>query len=203
MPAAQTFIIALELVGTAAFAASGAQMGVRRNMDILGVLVLALTTALGGGVLRDVILGIHPPRMFENGVYAAVALAVGLALFFAVRWRVRHPRRMGLGIFTVVGVNTAISVNMGGNAMLLVFVGVCTGVGGGLLRDVLAQETPAIFIKQIYACASCAGALLYVFAHGLLPEPLLALLATALVLLVRLLSLRYDWNLPRCLPRRR
>ena len=221
MPAAQTFIIALELVGTAAFAASGAQMGVRRNMDILGVLVLALTTALGGGVLRDVILGIHPPRMFENGVYAAVALAVGLALFFAVRWRVRHPRRisvawlraydrtlnfldaLGLGIFTVVGVNTAISVNMGGNAMLLVFVGVCTGVGGGLLRDVLAQETPAIFIKQIYACDSCAGALLYVFAHGLLPEPLLALLATALVLLVRLLSLRYDWNLPRCLPRRR
>lgn len=221
MASAQSFIFALELVGTAAFAASGAQMGVRKNMDILGVLVLALTTALGGGVLRDVILGIHPPRMFEHGVYAAVALAAGLALFFAVRWRWHHPRALsirwlraydrtlnfldalGLGIFTVVGVNTAISVGMGDNAMLLIFVGVCTGVGGGVLRDVLAQETPAIFVKQIYACASCAGALLYVFAHGLLPEPLLALLATALVLLVRLLSLRYDWNLPRCLPRRK
>ena len=221
MPSAQSFIFALELLGTAAFAASGAQMGVRKNMDILGMLVLALTTALGGGVLRDVILGIHPPRMFENGVYAGVAVAVALALFFVVRWRLRHRRAvsvawlraydhmlnfldaLGLGIFTIVGVNTAISVNMGGNAMLLIFVGVCTGVGGGVLRDVLAQETPAIFVKQIYACASCAGALLYVFAHGAVPEPLLVVLATALVVLVRMLSLRYDWNLPRSLPRRR
>ena len=209
---ADAFIYAVELIGTAAFASSGALVAIRKDMDLLGVLSLALTTAVGGGFVRDLILDIHPPRMFENGTYAAVACATALILF-AVAYRSggafsgdrleRYERMMnfldalGLGIFTVVGINTAVSVGMGDNAFLLVFVGMATGVGGGLMRDVLAREMPFILVKEIYACASLAGALLYIACMGRMPEAPLVALATAVVVAIRMLAVRYNWNLPR------
>ena len=168
----ETFILILELVGTMAFSASGAMTGIRKNMDIFGVCILGLTTAVGGGVIRDVILGNTPPATFRNPIYAAVALAAALVLFLSrVRRLLMHntvlfDRAMfwmdtaGLGIFTVVGIRTAYAHVPQATVFLLVFVGVVTGVGGGVLRDMMAGDTPYIFVKHVYASASLAGALL-------------------------------------------
>ena len=155
------FLLILELIGTLAFAASGTLIGLKKNMDIFGVCILGLTTAVGGGVIRDVILGNTPPATFQNPVYATVAIATALVLFLS---RVRHflmrdHRRFdrtlfwmdtaGLGIFTVTGVRVAYACAARPPLFLLVFVGVITGVGGGVLRDMMAGDTPYIFVKHV------------------------------------------------------
>lgn len=204
-------IFIMEIVGTVAFAASGAMTGIQRRMDLFGVNVLGVTTAVGGGLIRDLILGLNPPVMFQNPRYAltAVVTSTVLFLFMYVRagahtGRYAKTREMllfvgdtiGLGIFTVVGSHTAITAGYGGNRFLLVFVGVMTGVGGGLLRDVLAGNMPYILVKHVYAVASLTGALVYVL---LLPYlgGLPCMMAGALtVMLIRCLAAYYHWNLP-------
>ena len=148
-----TLIFVLELIGTLAFAASGAMTGVRKNMDIFGVAILGLTTAVGGGVIRDLILGSTPPRTFQDPIYAGLAVATAMAVFIVARrgwFEGRHQfydlamlvmDSLGLGAFTVTGVGAALEAGQDG-AFLLIFVGVVTGVGGGVLRDVLAGDTP-------------------------------------------------------------
>ena len=205
----QTFIFVLELVGTVAFAASGAMTGLKKNMDVFGVAILGLTTAVGGGILRDVILGITPPNTFQDPVYAFVALTASLIFFLP---RVRRlllwdserfnlvlliMDSVGLAAFTVVGIQIAYTNAAYPTRFLLVFVGVLTGVGGGVMRDVMAGDTPYIFVKHVYASASLAGAL----ACALLWKPvgrMPAMLAgMALVLAIRFLSAHFRWNLPR------
>jgi len=163
----------MEMAGTVAFAASGAMVGVERNMDIFGVSVLGVVTAVGGGMIRDIVLGIIPPNVFTNPVYALVATITSCLVFLVFYWkrqlleghmRLTYDRVMlvmdsiGLGIFTVVGVNTGIRSGYMDNVFLLVFLGTITGVGGGLLRDMMAGVPPYIFVKHIYACASIVGA---------------------------------------------
>ena len=203
------FLLTLELLGTLSFAASGAMTGIRKNMDIFGVCILGLTTAVGGGVIRDVILGNTPPATFRSPVYATVALITALVLFlpglrrFLMRNTALFDRCMfwmdtvGLGLFTVTGIRTAYACAPRPTVFLLVFVGVVTGVGGGVLRDIMAGNTPYIFVKHIYACASLAGALLCgVLWHyaGELPS---MVLGAAVVILIRCLSAHFRWNLPR------
>ena len=211
------FLLVIELLGTLAFAASGAMTGIRKNMDLFGVCILALTTAVGGGVIRDVILGNTPPATFQNPIYATVALITALVLFlpglrrFLMRNTALFDRCMfwmdtvGLGLFTVTGIQTAYAhmsrlfahASSRPTLFLLVFVGVVTGVGGGVLRDIMAGNTPYIFVKHIYACASLAGALLcgalWLYA-GELPS---MVLGAATVILIRCLSAHFHWNLPR------
>ena len=172
---ADTIVLVIELVGTVAFALSGAVMAVQRRMDIFGVLVLGVCTAVGGGVIRDILLGITPPNTFRNPVYALVAALASSLIFFVgksepeiiISNRIQNLSlfnffdAMGLGIFTVIGINTAIGAGYGDNAFLQMFVGVTTGVGGGILRDMLAGVTPLVLRKQIYASASFVGAALY------------------------------------------
>ena len=204
-----TFILILELVGTLAFAASGAMTGLKKNMDIFGVCILGLTTAVGGGVIRDLILGNTPPATFQDPVYAAVAVGTALVLFLPrIRRLLMWDHRLydltmlvmdsaGLGIFTVMGIRIAYTATPHPSLFLLVFVGVITGVGGGVLRDVLAGDTPYIFIKHVYASASLVGALVCVglWSHwGELPA---ILGGTAVVILIRFLSAYFRWNLPR------
>ena len=143
----------MEMAGTVAFAASGAMVGVERNMDIFGVSVLGVVTAVGGGMIRDIVLGIIPPNVFTNPVYALVATITSCVVFLVFYWkrqlleghmRLTYDRVMlvmdsiGLGIFTVVGVNTGIRSGYMDNVFLLVFLGTITGVGGGLMRDMMA-----------------------------------------------------------------
>ena len=200
----------IEMIGTVAFACSGAMVAIQKDLDLLGILVLGVTTACGGGMVRDLLIGSTPPTLFIHPVYVAVAAASTLILFLFVRFL--HSSRdilqsalydsalslmdaVGLGAFTVVGINTAISAGFEEYRFFLVFLGVITGVGGGILRDIMANETPAILKKHIYACASLAGALLYTYTRGLSRE--LSMVCSALlVVIIRILARKYRWNLP-------
>lgn len=207
----ELIIFMMEIVGTIAFASSGAMLAVQKNMDLFGVCVLGVVTSVGGGVIRDLILGYTPPNMFRMPVYTIVALVVSILLFVLLYMRqnliqgkiaVVYDKIMtlfdaiGLGIFTVVGVNTARSLGYDQN-FLLIFVGVITGVGGGLLRDVMAQEKPYILTKHIYACASIAGTLVCVYSGSRIGNLASMTAGAAVVIVIRLLAMHYRWNLPR------
>ena len=202
----------MEMAGTVAFAASGAMVGVERNMDIFGVSVLGVVTAVGGGMIRDIVLGIIPPNVFINPVYALVATITSCLVFLVFYWkrqlleghmRLTYDRVMlvmdsiGLGIFTVVGVNTGIRSGYMDNVFLLVFLGTITGVGGGLLRDMMAGVPPYIFVKHIYACASIVGAVVCVYMNRFVGNVEAMMVACFIVILIRYLAAHYRWNLPR------
>lgn len=203
------FIFIIEVIGTIAFAISGAMMGIEKKMDVFGVAILGLTTAVGGGVIRDMIIGQLPPQTFVNPVYAFTAIITAVVIFILayIKKLIINTKffeelifmmdSFGLGIFTVVGINTALNVSEDFSKFLLVFVGVLTGVGGGVLRDIMAGNTPYIFIKHVYACASLAGALVCVYSISYIGTPNAMLLGMFLVVLIRFLSAYFKWNLPR------
>ena len=202
----------MEMAGTVAFAASGAMVGVERNMDIFCVSVLGVVTAVGGGMIRDIVLGIIPPNVFTNPVYALVATITSCVVFLVFYWkrqlleghmRLTYDRVMlvmdsiGLGIFTVVGVNTGIRSGYMDNVFLLVFLGTITGVGGGLMRDMMAGVPPYIFVKHIYACASIVGAVVCVYMNRFVGNVEAMMVACFVIILIRYLAAHYRWNLPR------
>lgn len=199
------FILVLELIGAAAFAVSGAMTGIRKNMDIFGAFVLALTVAVGGGIIRDIILGAFPPAMFQNPIYALTAFLTCLIVFIPqVRDLLERSSRVmlladsiGLGIFTVSGAMRAFEVSENPTVFLAVFVGVITGVGGGLLRDVMAGDMPYIFVRHIYATASIAGTLLFCILMPYTNGYVAMLSGAVLIILIRLLASHYRWSLPK------
>ena len=199
----------LEFVGVAAFAVTGAMAAMEKGADVFGVLFLSLVTALGGGVIRDLILGNTPPITFREPVYALTAIGVSLFVFLKpVRdylmgnHRVSHlllliSDTLGLAVFTVSGIQVAFSLERNDSLFLLVFVGVVTGVGGGVLRDMMAGNTPYIFVKHVYASAALAGALLCAWLWVPLGPAAAMLAGAGLIILIRLLSAHYHWSLPR------
>lgn len=203
------FVSVLELIGTVAFAASGALTAMKKHMDLLGVIVLGIVTAVGGGILRDLILGLTPPLAFRDPTNVLIALFTSVILFIPwARRRLLHREALfdralflmdsvGLGVFTVMGIFNALDASADRSTFLLVFVGVLTGVGGGVLRDLLAGNMPYILVKHIYACASLVGALCCALLRHVLPLYASMLIGMALVLLIRILAAHYRWNLPR------
>ena len=204
-------VFCMELVGTVAFAASGAVVGINCRMDVFGVCVLGVVTAVGGGMTRDVILGKIPGALVEP-VYVAVAVAAALLVFLVEYFKkgllqgktgVLYERVMlvmdsvGLGIFTGMGVMTGIQNGYLENTFLLVFLGTLTGVGGGLLRDMMAGVPPYIFVKHIYACASVVGAMCCVWLYRDLGQIPAMMISAVLIILIRFLAAYYHWNLPR------
>lgn len=203
----------VELVGTIAFAISGAMLAIQRGLDLFGVIFLGMTTGVGGGVLRDLLLGQVPPLAFLNWTYLLVAAAAaGLVFAAALAGRRRGRSELpvnnallnifdaaGLGIFSVIGVQHTVAAGFGENMFLCVFLGMTTGVGGGVLRDVLSRSTPAILRKHVYALASLAGAIVYYLAKDLLPTASIVI-SVLLVILLRVLASRYRWTLPRIPP---
>jgi uncharacterized membrane protein YeiH len=195
-------IYLLDLVGTAAFAASGAWVGVRKHMDLFGVLVLGVVTAVGGGTLRDLLLGDTPPfsLMDENYIYIAISVSL---IVFANRVRFKLLEKpllyfdaVGLGTFVVIGATKALDFQLGWLGAIL--MGVMTGTAGGVFRDVLANQVPLILRREIYASACVAGgALLVILEQSGAGRLVAALLAAGTVIIVRLLAIRYDWGLPR------
>lgn len=198
-----------ELLGTIAFAASGAITGLSKKMDILGVTMLGVVTAVGGGVIRDVILGNTPPATFRNPTYALISIAVSIIIFIPTVRRVLVRKQqvydfimlimdsIGLGAFTVVGIQTAYASDNTYNAFLLIFVGVVTGVGGGVLRDILAGNTPYIFIKHFYACASIIGAIVCILLWKSFGQSIAIIGGAASIIILRLLAAHYRWSLPK------
>ena len=206
----EALVVVFDLIGTIAFAISGALVGVNKKMDLFGTLVLAVSTACGGGVIRDLIVGSIPPAMCRNPMYMGIASLVAAVVFFLVYLHTKMPERLapvydkllfwfdtlGLAAFTVDGVMVGIRCGYGDNVFLLVFLGFLTAVGGGTLRDVLADRIPDIFLKHIYAVAAIAGALLLTLTRPLGDNPSM-ILGFSLVIALRCLAAHYRWNLPR------
>ena len=205
-------IYIFEMIGTVAFASSGALVGIRKNMDIFGVNVLGITTAVGGGCIRDIILGITPPKMFQNFSYVGASILISCILFtifylnqelLSSRFLETYERVMisldaiGLGVFTVMGIRTAIKASFENNIFLLIFVGAGTGIGGGMLRDVMAGMTPFVFVKHVYAIASILGAVCYIILRLYIRDTISLFLGAAVVIIIRLLAAHFRWNLPR------
>ena len=200
-------ILIFELLGVVSFAASGAAVAIRKRMDTFGVIVLGVCASVGGGILRDILLGNTPPSMFQNPIYAAVASVVSLIIFFpGVRRRLLKNHTafevamlvldtLGLGIFTVMGIKVARDSGYS-SPFLLVFVGTITGVGGGMLRDVLANTTPQIFVKHFYACASIIGSIICVALWDVLGMLWAMLIGAVVVIVTRILAAIFHWGLP-------
>lgn len=205
----ETVVFIFEIIGTIAFSLSGAMVGIQKRMDIFGVIILGLTTAVGGGMIRDVVLGLTPPATFRNPVYAAVAAVTAIIIFIPTVRRLFEKRHhiyeismlimdsLGLGVFTVVGVQIACSAEEEYGTFLILFVGMITGVGGGVLRDVMAGNTPYIFVKHFYACASLGGAAVAIVLWDYLPVPLVLLIGALVVVILRLLAAYFHWSLPK------
>lgn len=204
-------IFPIEIIGTVAFASSGAMVAVRKKLDLFGIIVLGVITAVGGGMLRDLMIGSIPPNMFLNPVYVFTAFLTVLVLFLLFRlWPFLLGSRymesyekimnildaVGLGAFTVTGINTCVKAGYGEYYFLIIFLGVITGIGGGILRDIMAGETPYVLKKHIYACASISGACLYVLLLQITPSDYAMLFSALLVILIRILASHYRWNLP-------
>lgn len=196
-----TFVLLLDFLGTFAFAISGALVAVRHRLDLFGVLVLSFAAATAGGITRDVLLGATPPVALVDWRYLAVSAVAGLITFYrhADVERFRNPVQVsdavGLALFAVVGASKALAAGVG--PVGAVMLGVVTGVGGGVVRDVLVAEVPAVLQRELYAVAALAGALLLVAGRSLdLPPAPVAVAGAVLCFGVRWMAIRRGWRLP-------
>ncbi|MBR3340132.1 MAG: trimeric intracellular cation channel family protein [Clostridiales bacterium] len=212
----ELFILITDIIGTVAFAVSGAIAGIRKKMDIFGVNILALLTATGGGIIRDLVTGTTPPTAFKNPFFVIIAAIAANITFIFVYWKHKHNKdfsektksvydklffwfdTVGLAAFTADGVHTGLLGQYSDNAFLVVFLGVVTGVGGGVLRDVLSLEMPVIFVKHIYACASIIGAATVYIVYICTDSAEAAMLSGFFfVCVIRFCAAHYGWNLPK------
>jgi len=202
----------VELIGTIAFALSGAMTGIKYKLDIFGILLLSSTAALGGGVFRDLLIGNTPPMMFRDYKYLLTAIAAALILFLIAKkanaqYHAGESRiealinvfdALGLGAFTVTGMQAGIQAGFGENGFLLIFLALITGIGGGILRDLFVQRMPLIFQKRIYALADILGACAYLVLYRLqISQIVISSAVVLLVFTIRMLATKYHWNLPR------
>lgn len=202
--------LVLDIIGIISFSISGALLAVRKKMDYLGVCILGVITSVGGGATRDIIIGRTPPVMFQDPLYVLIAFFVANIVFFFLYFHVNGRSKplvnhifekylflfdtIGLASFTVNGVIVGETMTDGG-VFLCSFLGVMTGVGGGILRDLLANEVPAIFRKHVYAMASIAGAV-STAALWKVSEIAAVSIGLVLVILIRFLAMHFKWNLP-------
>lgn len=201
MIGAATLLLALDLIGTFVFAISGAAAGVKYRLDAFGVLVIAFVAGNAGGVTRDVLIGAVPPAALRDWRYIAASLVAGVTAFFWYRGITRlQPVVLlfdaaGLGLFAVAGTEKALAYGI--SPVIAALLGMLTGIGGGMLRDLLLREIPVVLRADLYAVAALAGAALVVVGH-VLHWPLLPTAITGAVLcfVIRLLAIRRGWRLP-------
>ncbi|WP_251444185.1 trimeric intracellular cation channel family protein [Veillonella intestinalis] len=198
-----------DIIGTIAFAISGTLVGIGRRMDIFGMLVLALATAIGGGIMRDLIVGNIPPNSLRTFTYVFIVMAVTFGVFFIYRVRRAHyigtrwVRRMylgadtlGLASFTVTGAGIGV-YNYPEMPVLAVILGLLTAVGGGVIRDVLAQRVPSVLREEVYALPAIIGGIVYYAFYHAGQWQMASYSAFIIVVVIRTLALRYSWSLPR------
>jgi len=202
----------IECLGVVAFAVSGAMVAIRKGMDLFGVIVLGLFTAVGGGLFRDLVLGITPPQMLRDPTFAIIAITTS-TLFFALLYFVRREPSMrvkelsrllllytdavGLGVFTASGVDTALRAYPDSTVFTTLFVALLTGTGGGILRDIMAGETPSVLVRHIYAVAALVGAAVYLLLRDQLPTVWATICCTIVIVTIRSFASHYRWNFPR------
>lgn len=209
---AEWIILITEILGTIAFSASGAMIGIQRRLDLFGVIVISVITSFGGGTVRDIILGQFPPRMFSSFYMLAISVAVAIAVFaisYANKGKVEKHNEVfevfkniidavGLAAFSISGVQVALSSEHADNAFLCVLMGMLTGVGGGILRDMMTRSIPYVLRKHVYASASLVGSLLfYMLVSFKVNDTASTLIAIVFIVTVRVLAAKYKWSLPR------
>ncbi len=201
-------IFILEILGTVAFSVSGVLVALRKKMDLFGVLILGLVTAVGGGIARDILLGQFPPKSLQDPTLPLISLGTSLSVFLLFKWvkgkeQHNHSAKLlflmdsiGLGVFTVVGIEASQSL-YGFNVFLNLCMGTLTGVGGGVLRDLFSCQIPVIFTKHIYATASMVGAGVYCALYYLANPLFAGIAAMVSILILRLLASKFLWDLPK------
>lgn len=207
----EIILLVMELIGSSAFAISGVMVAYENKMDIFGAIVLGCVTAVGGGVIRDLLLGLNPPSMFTDPSYVFVAFVVSL-ITFILKYRKHkiiddHQEQtvrmlnitdtIGLAVFAVTGSRTAIAAGYGANPFLCIFVGAVTGIGGGILRDMMAGQMPLIMRERVYGVAAVAGSFVYILARAVMPGMWAIIISLTTTMVIRYLAIHYNWNLPR------
>lgn len=195
-------LLALDIIGTIVFALSGALLAVRKDLDIVGVVVLSVAAGLGGGMVRDVLLGATPPVALENELLLLLAMGAGIAGFFfhprigRLNQSIRLLDALGLGVFAVVGALKTLEAGLG--PVPAVLLGVVSGVGGGVIRDLLGGEIPLVLRRDIYALAALAGAVAcVVIVEAGLATGIATVVGIASTLTLRVLAVWFGWQAPR------
>ena len=192
----------LDLLGTVAFAASGALVAMRNKFDLFGIFIIAFVTAVGGGTLRDILIGNEPVGWMLNIYYVyAIILTVILAIIF--RKKLKNISKslflfdtIGLGIFTIIGTEIGIEHHL--TPIISISLGTMTAAFGGVIRDVLCNQTPVIFQKEIYATAAIIGGITYVLLHKLQLDSTIIYLSTILIVItIRIVAVKFHLSLPK------
>ena len=204
---------ALEIIGTISFAVSGAMVAIQKKVDIFGVIFLGVITSFGGGLTRDVLLGNVPPAMFNNTTYLVCSVIATLVVFLIAscfkEYYIKHELifdtinnifdALGLGAFSVVGAKVTMLSGTDANAFLIIVMGMITGMGGGLLRDLLVREIPFVLNKRVYAVAAMLGATAYYILTAFTYSWLAMIVGVFVTFSLRMLSTIFKWNLPKAL----
>lgn len=196
-------LLSVDLLGTYVFAVEGAMAAIRANLDLLGLLVLSFATALGGGIIRDMLIGAVPPNSIRDWRYGATAFAGGGTVFFFYQFFQSVPQPLmitldaaGLALFAVAGAEKALEFGI--NPLIAVLMGGVTGVGGGTVRDVLLTQIPGVLRTDIYAAAALAGAAIVVVGIRMkMPRTLAMSLGGVACFVLRMVAVWQHWNLPR------
>ncbi|MFC5404632.1 trimeric intracellular cation channel family protein [Cohnella soli] len=188
-------------LGIIAAGVSGALAGIKKELDLFGVVCLCVATSLGGGIVRDLLIGKVPPAAFTDATLFLVSLGAGLLTWIFYQKIKRLNQLMivsdavGLGVFTAVGSSTAMSL-YSGNSFLILSMGLITGIGGGVLRDIFSKEIPYVFKKEVYAIASIVGAASYIFIHGKVSETFAMYVCLFVTFAIRIIAVIFKVNFP-------
>ncbi len=212
MEISDIFFYIAEVIGLVAFAVSGAMIAIDRKLDLFGVVFITFVNSFGGGLMRDILIGEIPPKMFysyEYLIYVAVCAVTVIVVVSILKERFFRNRAaidkvinifdaVGLGAFAIVGVKSGINAGFGDNVFFCVFLGMTTGIGGGILRDLLSHAKPLVLVKQIYALAAIIGGLLFYYLDKMDVNYTVSLVSSVLlVVLIRILAAYFRWDLPK------
>lgn len=196
------FISVLDYLGTAAFAITGASKAIVHKADIFGIIVLATVVGVAGGITRDVIFG-RFPTAFSDPIYIGITVIVGISMFFLYSYFKKRMNvwlvfdAIGLGVFSIIGASIAYQI-VGLDFLPIMFGGVITAIGGGILRDVFVREIPIVFVKEVYAVASIIGIVIfYVILYYGGDMQVASIIGIVAATGIRLLAMKYNWNLPK------
>ncbi|MDF2947221.1 MAG: trimeric intracellular cation channel family protein [Bacillales bacterium] len=188
-------------IGIVACGVSGALTGISKNLDLFGVICLGLATSLGGGIVRDILLGETPPVAFINPSFATASFIASIVtwIFYHKAHKIKNiiiiTDAIGLGVFTAVGANKAIEHGLD-DPFIIVAMGLITGIGGGVLRDVFTREIPFVFQKEIYAIASLIGCIVLILTYHVIPSIISLYLCLIVTFVIRIVSVRKNYNFP-------
>lgn len=214
----ELFSTIIEVIGVIAFSISGSMVAIRRKTDLFGVILLAIITALGGGLTRDVILSFSPPALFSMKYYILISAVVAIIVFLFARkfsntylqneTKIEHINdifdALGLGIFAVMGVKTSFDQGYTDSALISITCGLITCICGGMLRDVLTNSTPFVLVKRIYAIAALLGSSAYYILHLYgdavgINENFALIIGCAVTFILRILAMTFKWNMPKAI----